>query len=72
MRRATNEKATMSRSPFLNDPHDQLAMHIAAAVASPVEDVRAIHIRAAEHLAQLAKENGVLRPSPRDRVSKTK
>jgi hypothetical protein len=51
----------MSRSPFLDDPHEQLAKHIAAAVASPVEEARAMHIRAAEHLAELAKANGVAR-----------
>jgi hypothetical protein len=51
----------MSRSPFLNDPLEQLSKHIAAAVSSPVEEVRAMHIRAAEHLSQLAKENGIAR-----------
>ena len=49
----------MSRSPFLNDPLEQLARHIAAAVESPVEEARAMHIRAAEHLAELSKANGV-------------
>jgi len=48
----------MSRSPFLDDPVDQISRHIAAAVISPIEEVRAIHIRAAEHLSALAKENG--------------
>jgi hypothetical protein len=52
---------SMSRSPFLNDPLEQLSKHIAAAVSSPVEEVRAMHIRAAEHLSQLAKENGITR-----------
>jgi hypothetical protein len=49
----------MSRSPFLDDPLEQMSKHIAAAVASPVEEARAMHIRAAEHLSQLARENGV-------------
>ena len=47
----------MAQSPFLNDPREQLARHIAAAVASPITEVRAMHIRAAEHLSELAKEN---------------
>jgi hypothetical protein len=50
----------MPRSPFLDDPNEQVSKHIAAAVASPSEDARAMHIRVAEHLSQLAKENGVL------------
>lgn len=50
----------MPRSPFLDDPNEQVSKHIAAAVASPLEDARAMHIRVAEHLSQLAKENGVL------------
>jgi hypothetical protein len=50
----------MPRSPFLDDPNEQVSKHIAAAVASPLEDARAMHIRVAEHLLQLAKENGVL------------
>jgi hypothetical protein len=62
----------MSRSPFLTDPHDQLAAHIAAAVTSPVDEVRAMHIRAAEHLSQLAKENGIVRPAKLDARSKNK
>ena len=49
----------MSRPPFLVDPIEELSKHIAAAVTSPIEEVRAMHMRAAEHLAQLAKENGI-------------
>ena len=49
----------MARSPFLNDPRDQVAAHIAAAVASPIEELRAIHIRAAEHLAEVARQSGL-------------
>lgn len=49
----------MSRSPFLDDPLEQVSKHIAAAITSPVEEARAMHIRAAEHLSQLARENGV-------------
>jgi len=54
----------MPRSPFLDDPNEQVSKHIAAAVASPLEDARAMHIRVAEHLSRLAKENGIL-ASPR-------
>ena len=50
----------MPRSPFLVDPLEELSKHIAAAVTSPIEEARAMHIRAAEHLAQLAKENGIV------------
>ena len=51
----------MSRSPFLNDPLDDMSKHINAAVLSPLEDVRAIHLRVTEHLTQLAKNSGVIR-----------
>lgn len=57
----------MPRSPFLDDPNEQVSKHIAAAVASPLEDARAMHIRVAEHLSQLAKENGVFGISPSNR-----
>jgi len=50
----------MPRSPFLDDPNEQVSRHIAAAVASPLEDARAMHIRVAEHLSRLAKANDVL------------
>ena len=59
-RRGTSEEA-MPRSPFLNDPYDQVASHIAAAVLSPVEELRAMHIRAAEHLSEVARLSGVER-----------
>ncbi|SFP77278.1 hypothetical protein SAMN04488241_1072 [Sphingomonas rubra] len=45
----------MRSSPFLDDPRDLLAHHVALAVASPMEELAAIHIRAAEHHAELAK-----------------
>ncbi|KQU45972.1 hypothetical protein ASG67_15260 [Sphingomonas sp. Leaf339] len=50
-----NGKTTMTASPFLDDPGEEFARQIALAVASPIEDVRAMHIRAAEHFAALAK-----------------
>ena len=50
----------MPCSPFIDDFNEQVSKHIAAAVASPLEDARAMHIRVAEHLSQLAKENGIL------------
>ncbi len=49
----------MSRSPFIEDPRQKASEHIAKAVASPVEEVRAIHIRAAEQLTELARANGL-------------
>jgi len=52
----------MSQSPFLDDPHIEMSKHIVAAVLSPIEEVRAIHLRAAEHLSQLARDSGVIRP----------
>jgi hypothetical protein len=61
----------MPRSPFLHDPLEQFSKHIAAAVASPVEEARAMHIRAAEHLSQLARENGFSTPARRVRFPKT-
>lgn len=49
----------MRPSPFLDDPRDKMRRHVAAAVASPIEAVRAIHIRAAEHQAALARASGL-------------
>ena len=49
----------MRPSPFLNDPRDEMRRHVAKAVASPIEAVRAIHIRAAEHQAALARASGL-------------
>jgi hypothetical protein len=60
----------MSRSPFLDDPFEQVSKHIAAAMTSPMEEVRAMHIRAAEHLAQLAKESGITPRQKHNRSSK--
>jgi tRNA(Phe) wybutosine-synthesizing methylase Tyw3 len=51
----------MKRTPFLNDPYDEVANHIAAAVSSPLEELRAMHIRAAEHLSEVAKQSGLKR-----------
>jgi len=56
----------MSKSPFLNDPHDEVSRHIGAALLSPIQEVRAIHLRAAEHLSQLARNSGVLLSMGRD------
>ena len=52
----------MPESPFVDDPREKLREHIALAVSSPMTEVAAIHIRAAEHLAELAKANGLPRP----------
>lgn len=49
----------MRPSPFLHDPRDEMRRHVAKAVASPIEAVRAIHIRAAEHQAALARASGL-------------
>lgn len=49
----------MRSSPFLDDPRDLLARHVALAVASPMEELTAIHIRAAEHQAELARASGL-------------
>lgn len=45
----------MPDGPFIDDPREVMRQQIALAVASPIEEVRAIHIRAAEHHAQIAK-----------------
>jgi hypothetical protein len=45
----------MAEGPFLEDPRDVIAEHIARAVSSPLEEVRAIHLRAAEHHAEIAR-----------------
>lgn len=49
----------MRQSPFLDDPREMMRRHIAQAVASPMEDVRAINLRAAEHQAALARASGL-------------
>jgi tRNA(Phe) wybutosine-synthesizing methylase Tyw3 len=53
----------MSKGPFINDPREVMRQQIALAVASPIEEVRAIHIRAAEHQAEMARASG-LTPNP--------
>ncbi len=59
----------MRRSPFLEDPRDLLTHHVALAVDSPIEEVRAIHIRAAEHHAEVARASGLpLAPTPPGRT----
>lgn len=50
---------TMSKNPFIDDPRDVVARHVALAVQSPIEEVRAIHIRTAEHYAEIAKDSGL-------------
>ena len=47
----------MGKSSFLNDPRDEIAKHVAAAVAYPVEAVIAAHIDSAEHFAAIARAN---------------
>lgn len=51
------EDDSMSKSPFIDDPRDLMRQQIAMAVASPIEAVRVIHLRAAEYQAELAKTN---------------
>lgn len=50
----------MSRNPFIDDPRDVAKRHIALAVQSPIEAVRAIHIRTAEHYAAVANDSGLI------------
>ena len=49
----------MRAGPFLDDPRDLVLQHIMLAVVSPIEEVRAIHIRAAEHHAGIAEASGM-------------
>lgn len=55
----------MRRSPFLEDPRDVLARHIALAVDTPMEHLTAIHIDAAVYQAELARANGLCLATPR-------
>ena len=50
--------------PFLDDPRNAVREQIALAVASPLEEVRAIHLRMAEHHAAVAKESGLTLDHP--------
>ena len=45
----------MRLSPFVDDPRDLFTHHIALAIEAPMPEIAAIHIRAAEHHAELAK-----------------
>jgi len=45
----------MSKGPFIDNSRDVVKRHLALAVASPIEEVRAIHIQTAEHFAKIAK-----------------
>jgi hypothetical protein len=59
------KEVAMRESPFIDDPRVLMRGHIARAVASPIEQVRAINIRAAEHQAALAKASGLeMKPAP--------
>lgn len=49
----------MLKGPFIDDPREVMRQQIALAVASPIEVVRAIHLRAAEHQAGLARDCGL-------------
>lgn len=49
----------MPTGPFIDDPREVMRQQIALAVASPIEAVRAIHIREAEHQADLARDCGL-------------
>jgi hypothetical protein len=49
----------MSKSPFIDDPREVVKRHVALAVDSPIEEVRAIHIRTAEHYAEIAKDSNL-------------
>ncbi|WP_242096307.1 hypothetical protein [Sphingomonas sp. CROZ-RG-20F-R02-07] len=49
----------MPRSPFIDDPRAEAARHVAAAVASPIESLAALHIDLAEHFAAVAKTSGL-------------
>lgn len=49
----------MPKGPFIDDPREVMRQQIALAVASPIEAVRAIHIREAEHQARLADLSGL-------------
>jgi hypothetical protein len=61
------EEGVMAPSPFIDDPRDQVARHVSAAVASPIEAVRAMHIKLAGHFADMAKANHL--PFACDRAS---
>lgn len=49
----------MSKGPFIDDPREVAKRHVARAVESPIEEVRAIHIRAAEHYAEIARDSSL-------------
>ena len=53
----SSKETSMRKSPFLKDPRDETAKHVAAAVVSPVEAVIAAHIDLAEHFAAIARVN---------------
>lgn len=55
----------MPQCPFIDDPREIVRQQIALAVASPIEEVRAIHLRAAEHHAEIARASGLTRKRPR-------
>ncbi len=49
----------MRTSPFLQDPRDLLSHHVALAIESPTAEIAAIHIRQAEHQAEVARASGL-------------
>lgn len=49
----------MRASPFLQDPRDLLTRHVALAIEAPMEELAVLHIKAAEHQAELARASGL-------------
>lgn len=60
----------MSKSPFIDDPRDIVQRHVALAIESPIEVVRAIHLDTAEHYAAIARDSGLPLDPPGDRARK--
>lgn len=53
------EEDAVAKNPFIDDPRDVMKRHVEMAVASPLEEVRAIHIQTAEHYAAIARDSGL-------------
>lgn len=49
----------MRPSPFITDPRKLFSHHVALAIEAQTEELAAIHLRQAEHHAEIAKDSAL-------------
>jgi hypothetical protein len=54
-----SQELLMQPSPFISDPRELFSHHVALAIEAQTEELAAIHIRQAEHHAEIAKASAL-------------